>query len=167
MDKEFVILTEIEKNSNITQRELSKKVDLSLGSINLLLNKLAKEGLIKIKQIPMNRVAYMLTPNGMAEKIKKTRNYIRYHYNYINDTKIAMQRELNNLVSEHRNITIILEHDEISELVEQIVKEEKRINCITIDKLKGDVHYMVVLSTDMYNKVKDQYNNVVNLMELL
>ncbi len=167
MDKEFVILTEIEKNSNITQRELSKKVDLSLGSINLLLNKLAKEGLIKIKQIPMNRVAYMLTPNGMAEKIKKTRNYIRYHYNYINDTKMAIQRELNYLVSEYRNITIILEHDEISELVEQIITEEKRINCITIDKLKGDVHYMVVLSTDMYNKVKDQYNNVINLMELL
>ena len=167
MDKEFVILTEIEKNSNITQRELSKKVDLSLGSINLLLNKLAKEGLIKIKQIPMNRVAYMLTPNGMAEKIKKTRNYIRYHYNYINDTKIAMQRELNNLVSEHRNITIILEHDEISELVEQIVKDESAIKCTTIDKLVNHEGYLVALSADVYNELKYKYSNTINLMELL
>jgi len=39
-DNEILILEELEKNSNITQRYLSEKTGLSLGMVNILLKKL-------------------------------------------------------------------------------------------------------------------------------
>lgn len=117
MDKEYIVLHAIEENANVTQRELSSKTQISLGSVNLLINKMVKEGLVKINQIPMNRVTYMLTPKGMAEKINKTSKYIKYHYNYINEMKERMQEQLLKLVAEHQKIYVVLEDDEISEMV--------------------------------------------------
>ncbi len=38
-DNEILILEELEKNSNITQRDLSEKTGLSLGMVNILLKK--------------------------------------------------------------------------------------------------------------------------------
>ena len=38
-DSEVLILEELERNSDITQRELSEKTGLSLGMVNLLLKK--------------------------------------------------------------------------------------------------------------------------------
>ena len=46
MDKKYTVLDIIDKNENITQREISKKANLSLGSVNLLLNKMSHDGLI-------------------------------------------------------------------------------------------------------------------------
>ena len=87
MDREYIILENIDKNANITQRELSQKAGISLGSVNILLNKMIKEGLIKIEKIPADRVLYMLTPKGILEKMNKTYQYIKIHYNYIDKTK--------------------------------------------------------------------------------
>lgn len=39
MDKEHIILEEINENQNISQRQLAQKTELSLGSINILLKK--------------------------------------------------------------------------------------------------------------------------------
>ena len=44
-DNEVLILEELEKNSDITQRDLSEKTGLSLGMVNLLLKSLSKKGL--------------------------------------------------------------------------------------------------------------------------
>jgi DNA-binding MarR family transcriptional regulator len=42
-------LEEIEKNPNISQRELSKRLGVALGITNALLKTLARKGLIKIR----------------------------------------------------------------------------------------------------------------------
>lgn len=167
MDKEYILLSEIDRNSNITQRELSKKTELSLGSVNFLLNKMVHEGFIKIKQIPMNRVAYMLTPKGMAEKVAKTSSYIKSHYSYINETKKKIQFVINDLLAKNSQVTILLEKDEISDLVRLAMENRSDIN-ITSDAAKvNGQETIVVVSTDMCNKVKEKCGRVVNLLELI
>ncbi len=86
-DNEYSILSEIEKNEHVTQRELSNKLGLSLGSVNVLINKMIKEGLIKMEQISQKQVFYMLTPVGMLAKAKKTVRYLKIHYRAIFETK--------------------------------------------------------------------------------
>ena len=86
-DKNYLLLSEIDANCDISQRELSDKTGVSLGSVNLLIKKMIREGLIKMEMINANRVIYMLTPNGMAEKAEKTVRYIRHHYNAIQEAK--------------------------------------------------------------------------------
>ena len=67
-DNELKLMSEISENENITQRELSKKLNLSLGSVNILIKKMIKEGLIKMNQVSTRQVFYMLTPAGIMEK---------------------------------------------------------------------------------------------------
>ena len=183
MDKEYILLNEIDKNENITQRELSKKTELSLGSVNILLNKMIHEGLIKMKQIPMNRVAYMLTPVGIAEKVRKTGNYIKVHYKYINETTSKIKNIFLRLIEQNGNVCVLIEHDEISELIKLAIAEidnhkhieivediENLIKAVKYDEINFMDHkykIIVVQSTEAYNDVAVSQIYPINLLELL
>nr|HID58357.1 winged helix-turn-helix transcriptional regulator [Desulfobacterales bacterium] len=72
------ILEEIEKNENPSQRELARKLNVSLGLVNSFLKRLSQKGYFKITTIPRNRVNYILTPKGFAEKTRLTYEFIQY-----------------------------------------------------------------------------------------
>jgi len=179
VDKEYILLNEIEKNENITQRELSKKAELSLGSVNLLINKMVHEGLIKIRQIPMNRVAYMLTPAGVAEKVKKTRVYIKLHYDFIIETTKKIKSLLIDMLEQDYSIYIVLEHDEISELVKMAVMQIKNNKIKLVDRHCSDfdIHnsfentldkiVIIVLSNEGYSQLSQKNTSVINLLQLI
>lgn len=69
---EFQILRHLEINPDITQRELSDKVNISLGSVNYALNALIARGWVKLKNFHNSEqkvaYAYMLTPEGLGQK---------------------------------------------------------------------------------------------------
>lgn len=190
MDKEYILLSEIDKNENITQRELSKKAELSLGSVNLLINKMVHEGLVKIKQIPMNRVAYMLTPSGIAEKVRKTSEYIKIHYNYINETSAKIKNILLETLGQGYKICILLENDEITDLLKMAsnhfandknimaienadimlrenVLYKECLKTITKESMFDNDIVFIALSIEVYEFIKQQNKKVINLLELI
>jgi len=79
-DNEILILEELEKNSNITQRDLSEKTGLSLGMVNILLKKFIKKGFVKLERLNSKSFRYILTPEGFKEKSKKTIEYMKIYY---------------------------------------------------------------------------------------
>lgn len=175
MDKEYIILHAIAQDPNITQRELSFKAQVSLGSVNLLINKMIKEGLIKMSQIPMNRVVYMLTPKGIAEKIHKTKRYIAYHYSYINEMKEKIREQLMKLSSEYDRVYVVLEGDEVSEVVKLAVQDIKGVSLVERKDDEGawvvgiegehlENKIVVVLSVEIYEKFQN-LGEVVWLLE--
>ena len=50
-DEILLILRELEKKPNISQRELASNVNFSLGKLNYCINSLKLKGLIKIKTL--------------------------------------------------------------------------------------------------------------------
>tara|TARA_Y100000591_G_C21496045_1_gene527543 strand:+ start:339 stop:641 length:303 start_codon:yes stop_codon:yes gene_type:complete len=78
---QFEVLRKINKKSDITQRELSSSLGLSLGKINYCLSALKDKGFIKIKNFKKskNKMKYMyvLTPEGISEKTKLTINFMK------------------------------------------------------------------------------------------
>jgi len=62
------VLTSIERDSSITQRKLANELGIALGLANAYLRRCVRKGLIKMSQVPLNRYAYYLTPQGFAEK---------------------------------------------------------------------------------------------------
>ncbi len=76
------ILEEIEKDKDPSQRYLAGKLNISLGLVNSFIKRLAQKGLFKIKNIPKNRVKYILTPKGAAEKTRLTYQYIQYSFQF-------------------------------------------------------------------------------------
>lgn len=77
---EYKVLKWLEQNPNITQRQLSKELGVSLGKTHYLINSLIKVGWVKLDNFRRsdNKIGYMylLTPSGMAEKANITRHYL-------------------------------------------------------------------------------------------
>ncbi len=70
------ILAEVEAGRGVSQRVLAKRIGIALGLTNLLLRRLIRKGWIKMSRISANRVRYLLTPEGIAEKTSMTRAYL-------------------------------------------------------------------------------------------
>jgi EPS-associated MarR family transcriptional regulator len=79
-ESQFKTLRELAKDGTLSQRDLSRKMGLSLGRVNYLVNELLKKGYIKAKKFKNSRhkIAYMyyLTPKGMSEKVTQTYNFL-------------------------------------------------------------------------------------------
>jgi len=81
------LLEEIEKEKAPSQRDLANRLDISLGLVNSFLKRLTHKGYFKITNIPRNRVRYILTPKGAAEKTRLTYEYIQYSFKFYKDVR--------------------------------------------------------------------------------
>src|SRR3989337_1610432 len=74
------LLKELSENTQ-SQRELSRKLGLSLGSVNYVLSNLVEAGLIRAKRFKnsKNKMAYMyiLTPDGIKSKMQLSRAFLK------------------------------------------------------------------------------------------
>jgi DNA-binding MarR family transcriptional regulator len=128
-DNEILILEELEKNSNITQRGLSEKTGLSLGMVNILLKKFIKKGFVKLERLNSKSFRYILTPEGFKEKSKKTIEYMKIYYRKI----LLIKQNIERIIQAYgRNRTYVLfgKDKEMKEIIEGILKE-LRVKYIT------------------------------------
>ena len=76
------VLNAVEENSRVTQRDVAKYIGIALGLTNAYLKRCIKKGLIKVQQVPANRYAYYLTPQGFAEKSRLTGEYLAQGFQF-------------------------------------------------------------------------------------
>ncbi len=102
-DIHFRILWLIEETPGISQRELAKKLKISLGSVNFCIKALIEVGHIKIKNFEKNpnklNYFYLLTPHGIKKKANLTASFLK--------RKIA---EYNLLKKEIKLLTKVIRH---------------------------------------------------------
>lgn len=66
MNKNIEILEVLNKDSKISQRELSKRVNISVGKVNSILKKLEEEDYIKYNQYKNRKYSYIITEKALA-----------------------------------------------------------------------------------------------------
>jgi len=81
-EESFRLLSELHNSPNLTQRELSKNLNISLGKTNYLMQQLIKKGIVKMKNFSSNpgklgKVKYILTGKGMKEKLNLTYYFLQ------------------------------------------------------------------------------------------
>lgn len=80
-DEILRLLREIKKSPELTQRELSSRLGISLGKVNFLLNALIRKGFVKAHNFKNshNKKAYLyiLTPHGLEEKARVTYRFLK------------------------------------------------------------------------------------------
>ena len=81
------VLTAIEEDDRATQRAISEDLGIALGLTNAYLKRCVKKGFIKVRQIPANRYAYYLTPQGFAEKSRLTAEYLSISFNFFRSSR--------------------------------------------------------------------------------
>jgi len=77
----YKLLKLLTVESNLSQREMAKRMGISLGKTNYVLTELANKGIIKIKRFKsaVNKIpyTYILTPEGLEEKAKITLSFLK------------------------------------------------------------------------------------------
>lgn len=80
-DITYKVLREIQDRPEISQRELSRELGVSLGKTNYVLKALLEKGLIKINNFRNNKnkkvYLYLLTPSGVEQKSKLALNFLK------------------------------------------------------------------------------------------
>ena len=89
------LLKELSLDNTLSQRDLSRKLDLSLGKINYVLNALLDKGLIKAEKFKnsKNKLAYMyiLTPEGIKNKMDLTYHFLQRKMGEYETLKIEIE----------------------------------------------------------------------------
>jgi len=79
-DMHFRVLSMLERNPDISQRELARALDVSLGGVNYALRALISRGMVKVQNFSRSdrklAYAYVLTPQGLAEKAKLAGSFL-------------------------------------------------------------------------------------------
>jgi EPS-associated MarR family transcriptional regulator len=99
-DEEYLkLLRKINNDPEISQRNLSDELDMSLGKINYCLKALKSKGFIKIKNFKKSkdkiRYLYVLTPKGIIEKTNITIRFMKLKMKEYDELK----DELNKITS--------------------------------------------------------------------
>ena len=76
--RELKVLQAISENGHTTQRGLASHVGIALGLTNLYLKRLIRKGYVKCSTMPSNRVRYLITPKGIAQKTRLTFEFMEY-----------------------------------------------------------------------------------------
>ena len=130
---QFRILKRLSEDKTLTQRDLSKKLGLSLGKVNYILNALINAGLIKAERFKnsKNKAAYMyiLTPKGMAKKIELAYSFLKKMKKEYEILEIEIQGLKEDLENELKNIN----HFESQNIEEGSSRE--------IDAIKGYIDH--------------------------
>lgn len=81
-DTSYGLLKILENNPGLSQRDLAKRLGISLGKVNFCLNALIEKGCLKVNNFRNSEnklaYAYLLTPHGVEEKARITVRFLKY-----------------------------------------------------------------------------------------
>jgi DNA-binding MarR family transcriptional regulator len=109
-------MTEIDRNGDHSQRELSRRLNISLGLVNTFLRRLVNKGYFKVKTMPRNRVKYFLTPEGLARKSRLTVEYLRFSMNFYKDIKSLLLKKFSEMEQNQVGSILFFGAGEVAEL---------------------------------------------------
>ena len=107
----------------MTQRSLAKKHGMALGLTNFLLRRLIRKGYVKIVNLQRNRLRYLITPKGVAEKTRLAYEYFEYSLHLYRYIRACLARVLSVIVESGGKDVIICGTGEVAELVFLILQQ--------------------------------------------
>ena len=90
------LLTLIEQQPDLSQRELAREMGISLGKANYCIKGLIERGWLKARNFKNsdNKIAYayLLTPSGFSEKAKITARYLKNKIDEYETLKVEIEK---------------------------------------------------------------------------
>jgi ribosomal protein S25 len=116
-------LEAIAADAHITQRSLASKLGIALGLTNIYLRRLVRKGYVKCVNVQSNRLHYLLTPTGIAEKTRLTYEFMDYSLFLYGHVRQHLRTVLEAAVHENRKRIAFYGTGEAAELAYLSVAE--------------------------------------------
>ena len=125
--KEYMILDMIEKNPNITQREMSKTIGIAVSMINDYLSIYEKDKLIKRKKHSTKTVEYFVTKKGSERRKLLNIWYLKSSNNIYIQAKDNIISFLNQIIDKGFKKIILYGAGEVAEIMLQVMNDDNQI----------------------------------------
>lgn len=100
------LLEAVHQDARITQRGLASRLGIALGLANTYLKRLMRKGYIKCVNVQPNRVIYLLTPRGIAEKARLTYEFMDYSLHLYREVRQHLRQTLQECAAAGERVAI-------------------------------------------------------------
>jgi len=104
--RDLKLLEAIEQDSRVTQRSLAGRLGIALGLTNIYLKRLVRKGCIKCVNVRSNRITYLITPRGIAEKARLTYEFMDYSLHLYGEVRQHLREALAECAAADRRVAI-------------------------------------------------------------
>ncbi len=104
--RDLKLLEAVEADSRVTQRTLATKLGIALGLTNIYLKRLVRKGYIKCVNVQPNRISYLITPRGIAQKARLTYEFMDYSLHLYGEVRQHLRGVLQECAAAHRRVAI-------------------------------------------------------------
>ena len=100
------MLEAVHQDSRVTQRGLASQLGIALGLANIYLKRMINKGFIKCVNIQPNRISYLVTPRGIAEKARLTYEFMDYSLHLYGEVRQHLRAVLIDCAAAGRRVAI-------------------------------------------------------------
>lgn len=169
-EREFELINIIGAQIANNQRDLSRHMDISLGTINMLLRRLITKGYIRTKQLNQKKVEYILTPKGFSEKTRKSIKYTLKTISSISVIKETMKPLILKLYAQGERNFFVLGKSDFAYLVEIVFRENgwTDFQIFYLEELpEHELEGTLLICREGINSSESNLKNRINLIEEL
>jgi DNA-binding MarR family transcriptional regulator len=92
--RDLRLLEAVSEDGRVTQRGLASKLGMALGLANIYLKRMVHKGFIKVVNVQPNRIVYLVTPRGIAEKARLTYEFMDYSLHLYGEVRQHLREAL-------------------------------------------------------------------------
>lgn len=145
--KSLLLLDEISKGESVSQRDLSKRLNIALGLVNSYLKNLVSKGYVTISQIPAKRYAYYLTPTGFAEKTRLTYHLLQDYTSIYRNARRDFRKLFDDLQKLGVGVVSFAGVDEVTEIAYLSLQEaDIELQRVYDDDKRGKVFFKAAVA---------------------
>jgi len=137
--KEFMLLDMIEKNSNITQRDMSATLGVALSMINSYLDSYEKSGFIRRKRHSTKTVEYFVTKKGTERRKLLNIWYLKSSHEVYLSAKDNIIKFLTQIINKGFKKILLYGAGEVAEIMLQVMNDDKNIPLEVLAVIDDDV----------------------------
>ncbi len=104
--RDLRMLEAVHQDSRVTQRGLASQLGIALGLANIYLKRMIHKGFIKCVNVQPNRIAYLVTPRGIAEKARLTYEFMDYSLHLYGEVRQHLRTVLRDCAAAGQRVAI-------------------------------------------------------------
>ncbi len=104
--RDLKMLEAVQQDSRVTQRGLASQLGIALGLANIYVKRMINKGWIKCVNIQPNRISYLITPRGIAEKARLTYEFMDYSLHLYGEVRQHLRAVLTDCAAAGRRVAI-------------------------------------------------------------
>jgi DNA-binding MarR family transcriptional regulator len=159
--KSLQLLDEISKGEPISQRDLSKRLNIALGLVNSYLKNLVSKGYITIKNIPAKRYTYYLTPKGFTEKTRLTYQLLQDYTSIYREARRDFHTLFHALSADGPKKVVFAGVDEVAEIAYLSLQEVDIVLAGAFDDAKAGATFFKNIVRPLHDIHSEDYDKIV------